>query len=86
MRSSDASLLEHMQNLSKILLHYDPAQDRGRTAACKAVRYSGIHQVDQPFIMYAGPWRAGITFIFGDLYSANEKEGTGQLNKGGGLV
>lgn len=70
-RSSDASLLEHMQNLSRIFLHYDPTQVW--RAACRAAGYSGIHQVNQPFIMNAGVWRAEINFIFRALYFTNKK-------------
>lgn len=81
-RSSDASLLEHMQNLSKISLHYDPPRkNEVAPAACKVACYSCIHQVNQPFIMYAAFWRAGNTFIFRALCCANEKVGTGQLRK-----
>lgn len=71
-RSSDASLLEHMQNLSRIFLHYDPTQVW--RAACRAAGYSGIHQVNQPFIMNAGVWRAEINFIFRALYFTNKKK------------
>lgn len=57
----------------------------GQTAY-KAAPYSGIHQVNQPFIMYAGSRRAGIALIFRALYFANEKEGAGQLHKRSDLV
>lgn len=66
-----------------------PRKTEVRPAACRAARYSGKHQVNQPFIMYAGSWRAGINFIFMAPYFANEKkkkkEGTGQLHNSGGL-
>lgn len=80
----------HCLNTCKICQKYrfimTPHKTEVRPAVCKTSRYSGIHQVNQPFIMYAGSWRAGITFIFRALYCANEKEGTGQLHKSGGLV
>ncbi len=54
-------------------------------AAYQAARYSCIHQVNQPFIMYAASWRAGITLIFRALYCANEKQGTSQLHSSASL-
>lgn len=42
-RSSDALLLEHMQNLSKISLHYDPAQEP---------RWDGLHTKQAATVAY----------------------------------
>lgn len=80
-RSSLASLQKSVKNIASLW-------SRARPAACRAALYSGKHLVIQPFIMYAGSWRAGINFIFRAPYFANEKkkkkEGTGQLHKSGG--
>lgn len=74
-RSSLASLLEHMQ---KICQEYRfimiPRKTEVRPTACRAARYGGKHQVNQTFIMYAGSWRAGINFIFTAPYFANGKK------------
>lgn len=74
MRISDTLLVEHVQNLSKILLHYDLHKTKVGPPACKAACYSGMYQVKQPFIMHAGSWRAGITFLCKALSCANEKQ------------
>lgn len=79
----------HCLNTCKICQKYRFIMIQHKTeagpAAYKTARHSGIHQANQPFIMYAGSWRAGITFIFTALYCANAKEGTGRLHKSGGL-
>lgn len=41
-----------------------PPETEAGSAACREALYSGIHQVNQPFIMHAGFWKAGIYFIF----------------------
>lgn len=80
----------HCLNTCKICQKYwfimTPHKSEVGPTACKAAPYCGIHQVNQPFIMYAGSWRAGITLIFRALYCANETEGTGQLHRSSDLV
>lgn len=51
-----------------------PPEMEAGSAACRAALYSGIHQVNQPFIMYAGFWRAGILlYIPGSIMKKKKK-------------
>lgn len=52
-----------------------PSETKVRAAACRAARYRGLHQVNQPFIMDAVSWSAGMDSVLWAPSFANEKSG-----------
>lgn len=70
-RGSDASLLEHVQNLSRISLHYDPTQDRGRIG-CMLSSSLQWHTYSHSLCMLV-PGELELTFCRAP-YFPNEKE------------